>query len=177
MSTDTTGTVVRHSVTVEASLDKAFSVFTDDIGSWWPPEHHLGQVAEMVFEPRVGGHIFDRMTDGSETHWARVLAYEPPTRLVFSWDVSPTWQLEADPSRTSEVEVRFTPEARIRPASTWSTATSIATARVGSSYGGPSTPRVGGRSGWPGSGTGWQVDPKAHSRGLDARSFAPICVR
>ncbi len=110
MSTDTTGTVVRHSVTVEASLDKAFSVFTDDIGSWWPPEHHLGQVAEMVFEPRVGGHIFDRMTDGSETHWARVLAYEPPTRLVFSWDVSPTWQLEADPSRTSEVEVRFTPD-------------------------------------------------------------------
>jgi uncharacterized protein YndB with AHSA1/START domain len=108
--TDTTGTVVRHSVMVEASLDKAFSVFTDDIGSWWPPEHHLGQVAEMVFEPRVGGHIFDRMSDGSETHWARVLAYEPPTRLVFSWDVSPTWQLEADPGRTSEVEVRFTAE-------------------------------------------------------------------
>ena len=73
MSTDTTGTAVRHSVTVEASLDKAFSVFTDDIGSWWPPEHHLGQVVEMVFEPRVGGQIFDRMADGSESHWARVL--------------------------------------------------------------------------------------------------------
>jgi uncharacterized protein YndB with AHSA1/START domain len=107
VSTDTTGTAVRHSITVEAPLDKAFSVFTDDIASWWPPEHHLGQVAEMVFEPRVGGHIYDRMSDGSEVRWARVLAYQPPTLLVFSWDVSPSWQLETDPNRTSEVEVRF----------------------------------------------------------------------
>jgi uncharacterized protein YndB with AHSA1/START domain len=110
MSTDTTGTAVRHSITVEAPLEKAFSVFTDDIGSWWPPEHHLGPVAEMVFEPRDGGRIYDRMTDGSEIYWARVLAYEPPTRLVFSWDVSPAWQIETDPRRTSEVEVRFIAE-------------------------------------------------------------------
>ncbi len=110
MSTDTTGISVRHSVTVEAPLDTAFSVFTDGMGSWWPPEHHLGQVVEMVFEPLAGGHIFDRTADGSEIHWARVLAYEPPTRLLFSWDVSPAWQIETDPNRTSEVEVRFTPE-------------------------------------------------------------------
>ena len=46
---------------------------------------------------KVGGHIYDRAEDGSECHWARVLAYEPPTRVVFSWDIGPTWQLETDP--------------------------------------------------------------------------------
>jgi hypothetical protein len=64
----------------------------------------------MVFEPREGGHIYDRGVDGSECHWARVLAYEPPTRLVFSWDINLQWQLESDPQRTSEVEVLFVAE-------------------------------------------------------------------
>ena len=63
-----------------------------------------------MFEPRVGGHIYDRGEDGSECRWARVLAYEPPDRVVFSWDISPHWQLETDPDNTSEVEVRFIAE-------------------------------------------------------------------
>lgn len=67
-------------------------------------------IAETRFEPYVGGHIYDRGVDGSECRWARVLAYEPPDRVVFSWDISPTWQLEADPDNTSEVEVRFVAE-------------------------------------------------------------------
>jgi uncharacterized protein YndB with AHSA1/START domain len=62
----------------------------------------------MVFEPRVGGHIYDRGVDGSECRWARVLAYEPPNRVVFSWDIDTSWQIETDHSKTSEVEVRFT---------------------------------------------------------------------
>jgi len=57
---------------------------------------------------RVGGHIYDRATDGSECRWARVLAYEPPDRVVFSWDISPQWELESALENTSEVEVRFT---------------------------------------------------------------------
>ena len=61
----------------------------------------------MVFEPRVGGHVYDRGVDGSECRWARVLVYEPPHRLVISWDVSLQWQLETDHEKTSEVEVRF----------------------------------------------------------------------
>ncbi len=87
-------------------------MFTDDIGSWWPPEHHLlqGKLAEMVFEPREGGHVFDRGIDGSECHWARVLAYEPPVRVLITWDISVQWQVETDPARTSEVEVRFISE-------------------------------------------------------------------
>ena len=116
MTMHVTDTAARTSITVEAPVERAFSVFTEDIGSWWNPDHHILQadLAEMVFEPRVGGHIYDRGVDGSECHWARVLAYEPPTRIVFSWDINLQWQLEPDPARASEVEVRFVPESPSR---------------------------------------------------------------
>ena len=109
---DSPKTSVQTSIVVEAPIDYAFAVFTQDIGSWWPPEHHIlqAELAEMVFEPRQGGHVFDRGTDGSECHWARVLAYEPPERVVFSWDISLAWQIESDPTKTSEVEVCFVSE-------------------------------------------------------------------
>jgi len=102
-------TSVRSSVDVHAPIGRAFRVFTEDIGSWWDPTHHIleGELAEMVFEPRVGGHVYDRGVDGSECRWARVLAYEPPHRFVISWDVSVQWRLETDRDKTSEVEVRF----------------------------------------------------------------------
>ena len=67
-------------------------------------------IAETVFESRVGGHIYDRGADGSECRWARVLVYDPPQRVVFSWDIGPTWQVEAEPDNTSEVEIRFIAE-------------------------------------------------------------------
>jgi DNA-binding transcriptional ArsR family regulator/uncharacterized protein YndB with AHSA1/START domain len=106
------GTVVKESIVVEAPRERAFSIFTDDIGSWWPPDRHLltAETVEMVFEPRVGGHVFDRGTDGSVWRWARVLVFEPPSRVVFSWDFDTRWQLEQDPARTSEVELRFVEE-------------------------------------------------------------------
>ena len=105
-------TSVFESIEVDAPVERAFDVFTREIGTWWPSDHHLleGELAEMVFEPRVGGHIIDRGVDGSECRWARVLAYEPPDRVVISWDINPRWQLETDPAKTSEVEVRFIPE-------------------------------------------------------------------
>ncbi len=83
------------------------------MGSWWPEKNHIleAELAEMVFEPRVGGHIYDVGVDGSESRWARVLAYEPPRRLVFSWDITTRWTLESDPARCSEVEVRFIAES------------------------------------------------------------------
>jgi uncharacterized protein YndB with AHSA1/START domain len=112
MSMQTTDTSVRTSIVVEAPIERAFSVFTDEFGSFKPPEHNmLGvEIAETVFEPRVGGHLYDRGVDGSECRWARVLAYEPPHRVVISWDISPHWQLETDLEKTSEVEVRFESE-------------------------------------------------------------------
>jgi len=106
-------TVVRRQVVVNAPQAKAFAAFTERLGEFKPPEHNLlaAPIAETVFEPRAGGHIYDRAEDGSECRWARVLAYEPPDRVVFSWDISPQWQIEPDPDRTSEVEVRFVPES------------------------------------------------------------------
>jgi uncharacterized protein YndB with AHSA1/START domain len=110
--TQAASAVIRRQIVVEASAEKAFSVFTERLGDFKPPEHNLLAVpiAETVFEPRVGGHIYDRGTDGTECHWARVLVYEPPLRVVFSWDIGPTWQVETDPENTSEVEVRFIEE-------------------------------------------------------------------
>jgi uncharacterized protein YndB with AHSA1/START domain len=108
--------VVRREIFVEAPLAQAFAVFTERFGDFKPPEHNLlgAEIAETVFEPRVGGHIYDRAVDGSECHWARVLAFEPPDRVVFSWDISPHWQIENDPDRASEVEVRFVAETPSR---------------------------------------------------------------
>jgi uncharacterized protein YndB with AHSA1/START domain len=110
--TQTAAPVVRRQIVVDATIEKAFTVFTEQFGDFKPPEHNLlaSPIAETVFEPRVGGHIYDRATDGSECRWARVLAYEPPDRVVFSWDISPQWQLETDPDNASEVEVRFIAE-------------------------------------------------------------------
>lgn len=110
MSAGTVDTAVRSWVEVGAPVDRAFRVFTEQIGTWWDPTHHLleGELAEMVFEPFAGGNVYDRGVDGSECRWAHVLAYEPPHRFVISWDVNPHWKLETDAARTSEVEVRFT---------------------------------------------------------------------
>ncbi|HET7720224.1 MAG TPA: SRPBCC family protein [Acidimicrobiales bacterium] len=114
--TQTAAAVVRRDIAVDAPIEKAFAVFTERFGDFKPREHNLlrAPIAETVFEPRVGGHIFDRGTDGSECRWARVLVYEPPHRVVFSWDIGPTWQLEAEPANASEVEVRFIAESAQR---------------------------------------------------------------
>jgi uncharacterized protein YndB with AHSA1/START domain len=111
--TEAATAVVRRQIVVHVPIDKAFAVFTERFGDFKPPEHNLlgVPIAETVFEPHVGGSIYDRGTDGSECRWARVLVYEPPERVVFSWDIGPTWQLESDPENTSEVEVRFTAQS------------------------------------------------------------------
>lgn len=116
MSTQAEHTSIRHEIVVEAPIERAFKVFIEDFDRIKPREHNMLQVdiAETVFEPRVGGHIYDRGVDGSECRWARVLAYEPPDRVVFSWDISPHWQLETDAEKSSEVEVRFIAETSER---------------------------------------------------------------
>jgi uncharacterized protein YndB with AHSA1/START domain len=116
MTPSAQATSIRHEVTVDAPIERAFAVFTEDFGRFKPREHNLlaADIAETVFEPRVGGRLFDRGVDGSECQWARVLAYEPPDRVVFSWDISPRWQVETDLERTSEVEVRFVAEGADR---------------------------------------------------------------
>ena len=111
--TQETAVVVRRQIVVDAPIERAFTVFTERFGDFKPPEHNMLAVpiAETVFEPRVGGAIYDRGTDGSECRWARVLVYEPYERVVFSWDIGPDWQIVAAPENASEVEVRFIAES------------------------------------------------------------------
>ena len=112
MTTQAQDTSVRAETVVDVPIERAFAVFTEKFDQIKPREHNMLDVdiAESVFEPREGGRVYDRGIDGSECQWGRVLAYEPPERVVFSWDISPRWQIETDLSRTSEVEVRFVAE-------------------------------------------------------------------
>ena len=112
MTTQAQHTSVQMEVVVDAPLERAFSVFTERFGEIKPREHNLLAVpiAETVMEPRAGGDVYDRGEDGSVCRWGRVLAFEPPERLVISWDIDPRWQIEPDPARCSEVEVRFVAE-------------------------------------------------------------------
>ena len=102
---------VRKSITVNAPQAHAFDVFARRFDAWWPRDHHIGKPAmkEAVIEPRVGGRWYEKGEDGSECDWGRVLAWEPPDRLVLSWTVNGKFQI--DESVESEVEVRFITES------------------------------------------------------------------
>ena len=86
----------------QAPIEVAFKVFTERSTASSPGSTTCSsvEIAETVFERRVGGCLYDRGADGSECRWARVLVYEPPHRLVISWDISPRWEIETDPERT-----------------------------------------------------------------------------
>jgi uncharacterized protein YndB with AHSA1/START domain len=116
MTTDTQPISITATTTVEVPIDEAFRFFTEDIGAWWHADHHIieAPLSHMVFEPFVGGNVYDVGTDGSECRWSRVLVYDRPHRVVFSWDIDSHWVLESDPARCSEVEVTFTAETPAR---------------------------------------------------------------
>jgi uncharacterized protein YndB with AHSA1/START domain len=116
MTVQVPATSVRKSITVDAPIDRAFHVFTQEMESWWSPDHHIldAPLARMVTEPHVGGRVYDVGTDGSECQWARVLEYDPPNLFVFSWDINLQWEIETDLERTSEVAITFTAEGDAR---------------------------------------------------------------
>ena len=96
-------------VTVALPIARAFEVFTGSIDTWWPHQYHIGQadIAEVVLEPHVGGRWFEKGVDGSECDWGRVLAWEPPQRVVFTWQINGMWQFDPDPAHASEIEALF----------------------------------------------------------------------
>ena len=102
---------IRRDVVVAASPARAFEVFTADMTRWWPSDHHIGKapIDEVVVEPQEGGRWYTRHTDGSETSTGYVAAWEPPERLVLTWQIGPDWQY--DPSLVTSIELRFTEEA------------------------------------------------------------------
>ena len=104
---------VRKSVTVRASADRAFQVFTEGFDTWWPRTHHIGKspMKKAIVEGRVGGRCYSEQTDGTDCDWGQVLAWEPPTRLVIAWQINHMWGYEPNLANSSEVEVRFTPLA------------------------------------------------------------------
>jgi uncharacterized protein YndB with AHSA1/START domain len=103
---------VRRSVTVGATPERAFQVYVESFGTWWPREYHIGtsDMVDAVIEPRAGGRWYEKCADGSECDWGQVVAYEPPGRLVLTWQIGADWQYVPDPAKGSEVEVRFTAE-------------------------------------------------------------------
>jgi uncharacterized protein YndB with AHSA1/START domain len=103
---------VRKSITVKASVEHAFRVFTAGFDTWWPRSHHIGKspMTKAIIEGRAGGRCYGEQADGTECDWGRILVWEPPQRFVMAWQISPAWQYEPDIAKSSEVEVRFTAE-------------------------------------------------------------------
>lgn len=112
MASPTTIPAITGSVTINASIGDAFKVFTESFGTWWPAAYHIGH-ADMVdggFEPREGGRWYEKCEDGSECDWGHVLIWEPPNRIVVTWQINGMWQYDPDPEHASEVDIRFTAE-------------------------------------------------------------------
>jgi uncharacterized protein YndB with AHSA1/START domain len=111
ITSDTTNaTSVHLSIEVGVPVDRAFQVFTQRFDAIKPRHHNLMpvEIVETVLEPWTAGRVYDRGVDGTICQWGRVLAVDAPTRIVLAWDISPHWELESDPSRSSEVEITFT---------------------------------------------------------------------
>jgi uncharacterized protein YndB with AHSA1/START domain len=108
----TSDTPVRKSITVKASQEQAFDVFTAGFDTWWPRSHHIGKspMKQTIMECHLGGRCYSQQIDGSECAWGQILLWEPPHRFVIAWQINPQWQFEPDLAKSSEVEVRFTPE-------------------------------------------------------------------
>jgi uncharacterized protein YndB with AHSA1/START domain len=108
---------VRKSIQVRAGIERAFQVFVEQMETWWPATHHIGNTpfVAIFVEPRVGGRWYERDVEGKLTDWGKVLAWDPPHRVAFSWHVGPghdppDWVCDPDPAKASEVEIRFTAE-------------------------------------------------------------------
>jgi uncharacterized protein YndB with AHSA1/START domain len=101
---------VKKSLLVHTSIENAFRVFTEQHGAWWPKGHHIGASVPQtaIIEPYVGGRWFERAEDGAECDWGRVLVWDPPHRLVLTWDIGADWKF--DPNLGTEVDIRFIAE-------------------------------------------------------------------
>lgn len=109
--------VVRKSVRVQAPVERAFTVFVEQMETWWPATHHIGKTPfEAIFvEPRVGGRWYERNAEGRQCDWGTVMAWDPPHRVAFSWHLgpghdSPDWIFDGDMAKASQVEIRFLPD-------------------------------------------------------------------
>lgn len=105
---------VRKSVVVNANAARAFDVFANNITRWWPPSHSMLKVPlkDTFIEPFVNGRWYQVGQDGSECDNGKVLAWEPPHRLLLAWQLNADWQY--DPELVAEVEIKFIAEGERR---------------------------------------------------------------
>ena len=110
---DATDAPVRKSITVKATAEHAFQVFTEGFDTWWPRSHSIGEspMEKAIIETKAGGRCYQRSVDGTECDWGRILLWEPPRRFVLAWQLNGEWQYEPDLAKASEVEILFTPES------------------------------------------------------------------
>ena len=104
--------VVRKSIRVQVPIERAFSVFVEQMEMWWPAEHHIGEkpFQSIIVEPRVGGRWYERDAEGRDCEWGTVRAWDPPRLVTFSWHLGPNWKFSADLTKASDVAIRFTSE-------------------------------------------------------------------
>jgi uncharacterized protein YndB with AHSA1/START domain len=99
---------IRKSLVVKADVERAFTVFTSRMGSWWPRSHSTAASpqVDVIVEPRAGGRWYERGEDGSETEWGKVLQWAPPARVLLAWQLDGNWKY--NPACSTEVEINFT---------------------------------------------------------------------
>lgn len=98
---------VKKSIRVGTRQERAFTVFTEGLGRWWPKHgnNRPAMIKTVTLEPRVGGHWYEVYEDGSQTEVGTILIWEPPHRFVMTWEY--TCVGKSDSGIGSEVEVRF----------------------------------------------------------------------
>jgi uncharacterized protein YndB with AHSA1/START domain len=113
MTETTTIAPVHKTITVKATAERAFEIFTADFDSWWPRSHHIGKspLTRAIIEQKAGGRCYSEQADGTDCDWGSVLVWEPPHRVVIAWQINSDWTFQRDVAKSSEVEVRFTPDA------------------------------------------------------------------
>lgn len=103
---------VKRTLQVNVPIERAFQVFTEKMGSWWPASHHVGGTPfkDILMDPRAGGRWYEINEKGEECIWGSVLVWEPPKKVVLSWHLQPDWSFSADMARASEVALEFVAE-------------------------------------------------------------------
>ena len=98
---------VKCSVDVRAPVARAFELFARNMGAWWPRGKTPGgnPHVDLIVEPRENGRWYERDAEGNETPWGKVLAWEPPRRLVLGWQLNHNFRFDAN--LLMEVEILF----------------------------------------------------------------------
>jgi uncharacterized protein YndB with AHSA1/START domain len=105
-------TAIKRTLHLDVPIEKAFQVFTERMGTWWPASHHVGATPfkDILIDPRAGGRWYEINVEGAECVWGTVVEWQPPKKVVLSWHLQPDWKFDPDLARASEVVMEFVKE-------------------------------------------------------------------